>query len=202
MTLRSAHLGTSGAGSRTRKLLAAAFVAALAFAVPTSGAEAGKGKPETPSAKAGSQEIGGKAEFYYSRQDPGVKKALSLRSAQLSASPKAGVRQLRQKLGNQGVIDIDPLTGTARTVAKLDGFLTAASRKPAPFVALDFVRANPDLFGLDAAAVDRLKLRQDYKDIAGTHHLSFIQQVGGVPMAGNGIKANVTKDGRDRKSVV
>jgi hypothetical protein len=196
MRLRSAHLGTPSAGSRTRKLLAAAFVTALAVAVPVSGAEAGKGKPETPSAKAGSQDISDKADFYDSRQDPGVSRLLSARAANQSASPKAGVRQLRQKLGNQGIIDMDPLTGTARAVAKLDGFLTPASRRPAPFIALDYVRANPDVFGLDAAAVDRLQLRKDYKDINGTHHLSFIQVVQGIPVAGNGIKANVAKDGR------
>jgi len=190
MTLRSAHLGTPGAGPRVRKLLAAAFVTALAVAVPVSGAEAGKGKPETPSAKAGSQDIRDKADFYDSRQDPGIKKLLAARAARQSAAPKAGVLKLRGQLGNQGVIDIDPLTGTARTVARLDGFLTKASRLPAPFIALNYVRANPDVFGLDGAAVDRLKLRKDYVDIAGTHHLSFIQEVGGIPVFGNGIKAN------------
>ena len=193
MTLRSAPLGSPG---RSRKLLAAAFVTALAVAVPVSGAEAGKGKPETPSATTGSQDLSDKADFYDSRQEPGVQKLLSARAARQSASPKAGVRQLRKELGNQAVIDIDPLTGTARTVGRLDGFLTAASRKPAPFIALDFVRRNPDLFGLDAAAVDRLKLRKDYRDIRGTHHLSFIQEIEGIPVSGNGIKANVTKDGR------
>src|SRR5215468_7236481 len=179
MTLRSTHLGTPLGRSRSRKLLAALFVTALAVAVPTSGAQAGKGKPEVPSAKAGSQDVREKADFYDSRQDPAIKKELSLRAALQSASPKAGVRELRQQLGNQGIIDIDPLTGTARTVAKLDGFLTSASRKPAPFVALDYVRAHLDVFGLDAAAVDRLKLRNDYKDISGTHHLSFLQVIGG-----------------------
>jgi len=178
-----------------RKLLAAAFVTALAVAVPVSGAEAGKGKPETPSAKAGSQDIRDKADFYDSRQDPGIKKLLAARAARQSAAPKAGVLKLRGQLGNQGVIDIDPLTGTARTVARLDGFLTKASRLPAPFIALNYVRANPDVFGLDGAAVDRLKLRKDYVDIAGTHHLSFIQEVGGIPVFGNGIKANVAKNG-------
>jgi len=196
MTLRSAHLGTPLGRSRSRKLFAAAFVTVLAVAVPVSGAQAGKGKPEAPSAKAGSQDVRDKADFYDSRQDPAIKKELSLRSARQSAAPKAGVRQLRQQLGNQGIIDIDPLTGTARAVAKLDGFLTSASRKPAPFIALDYVRAHPDVFGLDAAAVDRLKLRNDYKDIAGTHHLSFVQMIGGIPVASNGIKANVAKDGR------
>src|SRR4029450_6188556 len=33
-------------------------------------------------------------------------------------------------------------------------------------------------------------------DIAGTHHLSFIQTVGGVPVFGNGLKAHVTETGQ------
>ena len=41
-----------------------------------------------------------------------------------------------------------------------------------------------------------LTLRQDYVDIDGTHHLSFIQSVGATPVFGNGLKAHVTKDGR------
>ena len=62
MTLRSAHLGTPLGGSRPRKLLAAAFVTVLAVAVPVSGAQAGKGKPEVPSAQAGTQDVRDKAE--------------------------------------------------------------------------------------------------------------------------------------------
>ena len=33
-------------------------------------------------------------------------------------------------------------------------------------------------------------------DIAGTHHLSFIQSVGGITVFGNGVKAHVAEDGR------
>ena len=52
------------------------------------------------------------------------------------------------------------------------------------------------MFGLNADELARLHLRRDYVDIAGTHHLSFVQSVGGVPVFGNGLQANVAKNGR------
>jgi Zn-dependent metalloprotease len=118
-------------------------------------------------------------------------------AARAAAAPTtSAVRKLRDSLGIQGIVDIDRATGTPRRVAKIDGFLTSASKKKPVTVALDYVKAHSDVFGLDAAAVDRLALRQDYVDIDGTHHLSFIQTVGGVPVFGNGLKAHVTSGGR------
>src|SRR5262249_53995097 len=57
-------------------------------------------------------------------------------------------------------------------------------------------KAHLAVFGLTAADVAGLKLRQDYVDVDGTHHLSFQQVIGGVTVFGNGLKAHVTKDGR------
>ncbi|WP_306212721.1 M36 family metallopeptidase [Actinoplanes sp. RD1] len=108
----------------------------------------------------------------------------------------SGARKLRDSLGVQGVVDIDRATGTPRRVARLDGFLTGPSRKKPEKIARDYLKAHTDVFGLSAAAVDALTLRQDYVDISGTHHLSFQQTVDGVAVFGNGIKAHVAKDGR------
>ncbi|WP_412538301.1 M36 family metallopeptidase [Longispora sp. K20-0274] len=105
------------------------------------------------------------------------------------------VRALRDALGPQGIVDIDPVTGTPRLVAKVDGFLTGPGRADAGTVALDYLRAHPDVFGLSPAAVAGLTLRKDYVDIAGTHHLHYVQRVAGVPVYGNGVKAHVTKAG-------
>jgi hypothetical protein len=99
---------------------------------------------------------------------------------------------LANQLGVQGIVDVDKSTGTPRRVAKLDGFLTAPSRQKPAEIALAYVRAHADLFG----SLSGLTLRQDYVDIDGTHHLSFQQIAGGVPVFGNGLKAHVTKDGR------
>lgn len=116
----------------------------------------------------------------------------SLRASIVTTPSTTAVRELRDRLGVQGIVDIDGATGTPRRVAKLDGFLTGPSRQKPADIALAYVRAHADLFG----NLSGLSLRQDYVDIDGTHHLSFVQTAGGVPVFGNGLKAHVTRDGR------
>ncbi len=88
------------------------------------------------------------------------------------------------------------MTGTLRFVGRLDGFLTGPSARPAADIAIDYVRSNLTAFGLSEADLRTFHLRQDYVDILGTHHLSWVQRVGGVEAFPNGLKANVTADGR------
>ncbi|MGH8834014.1 MAG: M36 family metallopeptidase [Actinomycetes bacterium] len=133
---------------------------------------------------------------YDTQSDLAAKKTLAAKSAQLSAHPNTGVRSLRKHLGTQAIVDIDPLTGTPRLVGRLDGFLTGPSTANASAVALGYLRSHAEAFGLSAADIGRLTLRKDYVDITGTHHLNFIQTVGGIPVFGNGLKAHVTKTGR------
>jgi extracellular elastinolytic metalloproteinase len=123
--------------------------------------------------------------------------SLARRDARLTpAEQRPGVRQLRKQLGTQGVLELDPTTGTARQVAKLDGYLTSASGAGPEDIAREYLRAHPDVFGLTAGQVQGLTLRKQYTDVAGTRHLSFVQTVDGVPVFGNGVKANVARDGR------
>jgi hypothetical protein len=129
---------------------------------------------------------------YDARHDPGITGALDAAATMLAAKPSAAVSNMRAALGDQGIVDVDPLTGTPRQVARLDGFLTGPSRKPAVRVARDYLKAHADLFGVDPAT---LTLGRDYVDIDGTHHLSFLQRVGDVPVFGNGIRADVAKNG-------
>jgi extracellular elastinolytic metalloproteinase len=129
---------------------------------------------------------------YDARRDPAVRDQLDTKAALLAAHPPAALSSLRNALGRLGIVDIDPLTGTPRQVARLDGFLTGPSRKPALQVARAYLKAHADLFGVDPAT---LRLRRDYVDVAGTHHLSFLQQVGSVPVFGNGIRADVARNG-------
>jgi extracellular elastinolytic metalloproteinase len=120
----------------------------------------------------------------------------SAKRLKITASEGSGARKLRDSLGVQGVVDIDRATGTPRRVARLDGFLTGPSTKKPEKIARDYLKANTATFGLSAAAVDALKLRKDYVDVEGIHHLSFQQTVDGVTVFGNGVKAHVTKTGR------
>ena len=103
---------------------------------------------------------------------------------------------LAQRLGSQGVVDADAITGTLRFVGRLDGFLTGPSAGAAKAVAMDYVRANLAAFGLSQSDLRTFHLRSDYVDIIGTHHLSWVQRVGGVQAFPNGLKANVTREGR------
>ncbi|SNX66422.1 fungalysin/thermolysin propeptide [Streptomyces sp. TLI_55] len=119
------------------------------------------------------------------------------RDARLTkAEQRPGVRKLRNQLGTQGVLELDPATGTARQVAKLDGYLTPPSDDSPDNIVRDYLRARPDVFGLADAQVNALTLRKQYTDVAGIRHLSFLQSVDGVPVFGNGVKANVSRDGR------
>jgi len=121
---------------------------------------------------------------------------VALSRAVVPAPSVSAVNTLRDSLGVQGIVDIDRSTGTPRRVAKLDGFLTGPSKKKPTAIAFDYIKAHPEVFGIDAADLATLELRQDYVDIAGTHHLSWVQVADGVPVFGNGLKAHVAKDGR------
>jgi hypothetical protein len=112
---------------------------------------------------------------------------------QLAANPPAAVRALRDSLGAQGIASIDGLTGTPRIVARLDGFLTNPGSGAAARIALDYVRAHGDVFKVD---VSTLQLAREYVSVDGTHHIWWRQVVNGIPVFGNGLKANVTADGR------
>jgi hypothetical protein len=191
-------------GGRRRGALAAVTAATLAAAIgvgagPVS-AQGGGTSPASDLGASGSSDAAApstdKTDFYDSRQDPAARKVLQARGDSAAAHPKAGVKELRASLGTQGVVDIDPLTGTARQVARLDGFLTGASASKPADIALRYVSTHTDVFGLPASDLAGLQLRQDYVDIAGTHHLSWVQKAGAVDVFGNGLKAAVTRDGR------
>ena len=103
---------------------------------------------------------------------------------------------LARHLGSQGVVIDDPLTGTLRMVGRLDGFLTSRSARPAAQVAMSYLRTHLVAFALTRADLRTFDLRGDYVDILGTHHLSWTQSSHGVTVFQNGLKANVTNDGR------
>jgi hypothetical protein len=81
-------------------------------------------------------------------------------------------------------------------VGRTDAFLTAPSSASAASIALGYVTAKAAAFGLTASDLAGLTLARDYVDILGTHHLSWTQSASGIPAFGNGLQANVTKDGR------
>jgi extracellular elastinolytic metalloproteinase len=120
-------------------------------------------------------------------------RAVSERRDALAANPSAAVKALAASLGAHGIASIDGLTETPRIVARLDGFLTGPSGRTAARIALDYVRAHADVFKVD---VSRLQLAREYVSVDGTRHVWWRQVINGIPVFGNGLKANVTADGR------
>ena len=103
---------------------------------------------------------------------------------------------LAYSLGRRGVFDLDPRTGTARFVGRLDGTLTGPSSEPAAAVAMGWVRRNASALGLDRRDLHTFHRSRDYVDVDGTHHLAWTQSVNGLEAFDNGLLASVTADGR------
>ena len=184
--------------SRNRKtVLMGGLVTALALAGAAQTAQAAPSeKKAAPSEAASSTSSQERREHFDSRRSGANGKTLERRAAVNSAKPKAAVLALKKQLGSQGIVTIDALTGSPRQVARTNGFLTARSKASPKAIALAYVKAHGDVFGLDDGAFNALRLRKTYTDLDGTRHLSFVQQVGGVPVFGNGLVAHIAKDGR------
>jgi extracellular elastinolytic metalloproteinase len=117
-------------------------------------------------------------------------------SALRPARPNRAQAMLRRSLGQQGVVLLDPRTGTPRVVAKLDGFLTGPSGEDAKTVVFEYVLGNSNVFLLDEEDLAGLRLVRDVTDIAGVRHLLWAQTYRGIPAFDNDLRASVTSDGR------
>ena len=106
------------------------------------------------------------------------------------------LRSYAESLGSQGVVAVDPATGTVRNVGRLNGYLSGPSRASAGTVALAYVRAHQATLGLDRADLRTLHLSRQWTDLSGIRHVYWTQVVDGIPVFGNGLRANVARDGR------
>ena len=75
-------------------------------------------------------------------------------------------------------------------------FPTPPSARPPESIALAYVRDHRELFRLDRRELAALRLTRRYTDLYGITHLSWEQQVDGVPVFEHGLLANVSRDGR------
>jgi extracellular elastinolytic metalloproteinase len=180
----------------TRHRLGLSFLLAAAAALLVlTGAFAASGNA-TQEGKRGDDVARNKKAFFDSRQAPAAEIKLHGRAAALDDNPSAATANLKDSLGVEGFVTLDPLTGTVRDAGRTDGFLTGPSNAAASSIALDFVTKNASALGLSSQGLQALSLANDYVSIDGTHHLSYVQKINGVPVFDNGLKVNVTKDGR------
>lgn len=110
--------------------------------------------------------------------------------------PPRPARALERRLGPQASVSIDPVTGTPRHVARTDGSLTGPSSAPAAEIALDYVRAHPDLFKLSEADLAALGAPETITSPVGTRYLRWRQRHDGLTVLGAELRAQVAADGR------
>ncbi|WP_344212256.1 M36 family metallopeptidase [Kribbella sancticallisti] len=152
--------------------------------------------PDTKAPAEATKSIGDKErKGNYDARTPNAR-ATYARAAKVVGKETAASEKFRNSLGSQGVVSLDANTGTPEQVTKLDGFLTGKSAKKATDIALAYVKAHPEVFKLSTSDLGTLKLRKDYVDDLGTHHISWVQEVDGIEVFSNGLKANVTKTGQ------
>ncbi|MDX6264496.1 MAG: extracellular elastinolytic metalloproteinase, partial [Kribbellaceae bacterium] len=183
-----------------RGLLAVTAVGATTVLAVTAGGGAMAATSATPDTKAPadaakSSITGKERKGNYDARTPNAR-ANYARAAKVVGKETAASEKFRTSLGSQGVVAVDENTGTPAQVTKLNGFLTAKSTKKASEIALAYVKAHPEVFKLSASDLGTLKLRKEYVDDLGTHHISWVQEVDGIEVFGNGLKANVTKAGQ------
>ncbi|MGZ4450171.1 MAG: M36 family metallopeptidase [Nocardioides sp.] len=184
----------------TRALTAGTLVlaAGLSSATLTSGSYAA-GQPSRGGSTSARSETADSHEargFYDASKGGGsVARATRLRTS-AAAAAKPAARTFARSLPARALLEYDGSTGTVRVLENLDGFLTGPSSASAPHVALSYVRAHRAALGLTSSDFSTFSLHRDYRDIAGIHHLSWTQTVGGSPVFGHGLSAAVDKRGR------
>lgn len=130
--------------------------------------------------------------YFDSRPDPGSGYESTAGSPRVEAARAA----MLQRLGPDGVVAIDRVTGTPRLVARLGSTLTAPSAADPAKVALGFVARNQALFRLDQQDLGTLELTDRYTAPGGLTTMHWHQSVNGIELTNEELAANVDSDGR------
>jgi extracellular elastinolytic metalloproteinase len=166
----------------------ASFAALLLATVPAARAESPRdGGPADASAKP-----------YLDVRTPATRPAEAPGAAPLrtlSRSDAAARRRLVARLGGETVLNADPITATPRMLGRLDGTLTGPRAGDPATVAMGYVDDNAAALGLAPSDLGTLKLA-DRTTVDGVTYVSWRQEVGGVPVLDNGLRAAVDVDGR------
>jgi len=128
-----------------------------------------------------------------------VRPDLDARSGDRAAVPAATAdarEALTKRLGAEAIVAADPVTGGLRSVGRTDGLLTGPSAADPATIALSYVRAHADAFGLDGADLATLAPVSRSVSPDGVTHLTFDQRDGGIGAYDSALTANVTADGR------
>ena len=125
--------------------------------------------------------------------------AITASGAPPARRPTAAMRRargaLQRSLGRQGVVDVDPLTGTPRVLARLDGALTGPRRGDPADVAQRYVREHVAALGLTPGDLGSLGGMERRRLPGGAQQIRWRQFHAGVPALDNELRVTVTAAG-------
>src|SRR4051812_8422645 len=87
------------------------------------------------------------------------------------AAARAARAQLANELGRFAALSVDRTTGTARTIARTDGYLSAPAQGAPADIALAWARAHAAAIGLAPGDLSGLELTRNYRSLDGVTHL-------------------------------
>jgi extracellular elastinolytic metalloproteinase len=112
------------------------------------------------------------------------------------AGVRAAAQRLREKLGRETIVDVDPKTGTPREIVRLDGFLSAPRIDDPTTIARDWIEDNDALLGLDDHDMKCLHAVADHTSPAGITDVTFAQTSAGLRAFNTFIRVSVAPSGR------
>ena len=170
----------------------AALVTALSAVTSTAATAPTTHRPRTSETRTGASEARGSFDLRTAGGTP----AQGRRMKTVARASRVPATRALSRGTDGALLDIDPTTGTPRMLARLDGYLTGPSDGKPARIAMRFVRDNLAALGLERSDLDHFEFRDDYRDITGTHHLSWNEVYRRHKIFGYGLQAAVTKDGR------
>jgi hypothetical protein len=117
-------------------------------------------------------------------------------AARPSERTRSARSALKRGLGRQGVLTVDPLSGTPRQLLRTDGALSAPRGGARADIARDFVRDNRTALGLDAADLGGLDLTRRATTPGGLTVVHFRQLYRGIPAFDNDLRVGIDRAGR------
>lgn len=126
--------------------------------------------------------------------------AEALAEARTEDERPAGMEQAARRLvraqGAMASLELDPTTGTVRSLGDLAGTLTGPSDTSPVRTARDYVRANRVALGLTGADLQTLRLDSAETTSDGVTHVRWIQAIDGVPAFDNGLTVDLDRGNR------
>ncbi|HEX8105052.1 MAG TPA: M36 family metallopeptidase, partial [Solirubrobacteraceae bacterium] len=182
--------GRSGAG---RVAMASMVAAVIAGAAPAVAPARVQPRAQARNAAAALPFFDSRAGAVAAARSAAPRTAAGLSGSARTRDARAG---LRRRLGGRAILDVDPLTGSVRSLVRLDGALAGPAAGEPTQIARGFVRRNAAALGLDGADVDRLEPVARTAGAGGLTVVRFGQSAGGIPAFDNGVRVGLDRAGR------